>query len=174
MVFRVSFNGGFTDLSVTLYHLNNTKALYMLNMKKIFIVMIAALTGFTAEAQTKTTNSTKQAAPPRTYASATPSSFESDLISSGKVRFSKAFKQGDGKDFVAIYSIRNTGERNLEQNRPIQVKLGRESFDSVFTKTTADMAAKWKILDKYITDNKISLTEERGWVNVLTYYNGLQ
>ncbi len=136
--------------------------------------MIAACAGISAGAQTKTTNSTKVAAPPRTYATATPSSFRSDLISSGKVRFTKTLKPGENNDVITIYSIRNTGERNLEQNRPIQIRLSRESFDSVFTKTSADMAARWKTLDKYITDNKLSLTEERGWVTILSYYNELQ
>lgn len=104
----------------------------------------------------------------------TPSSFENTLVN-GILNFTKVLKpSGDGKEFVAFYYVRKASDAGFNNRKPVQVSLSQQSFDSVFTKTTADLATRWPALNKYIEANKISLTTEGGWVAAITHFNGMQ
>ena len=141
-------------------------------MKKITIIPILLLAVFICHAQTAT-QFKHVAAPPRVYATATPSAFETSLTQ-GKITLYKTYKKGDTKDFETIYTIINNAGRSVDNRRPIHVAMNQTSFDSVFTRVSAEMSDKWPILNKYITENKLSLTDEKGWISVINYYNGLQ
>ncbi len=140
-------------------------------IKQLFILAGFLLTGVFCLAQKKT-NTTPPASPARSTVNATTNSFESTLVT-GNLNFIKTFQPGDGKDFVAVYSLAKTDDASFNNRKPIQISLSRQSFDSVFTKTSSDLAAKWNQLNKYIESNKILLSEEKGWMNVISYFNGL-
>lgn len=140
-------------------------------MKKIVFATLLIVSGFMAGAQSKP-NFPKVAAPPRTIATATASSFESPLVQ-GTLILSKIFKQGDGKEFVTVYTLAKD-DAYFNGRKPIQISLSRQSFDSVFTRTTADLAARWPALNKYVEDNKLSLTTEKAWMDVITHFNGMR
>ena len=139
-------------------------------MRQVFILISFLFIGFFSFAQKKTASA--PVLPPRTVSIATATSFESTLVT-GNLSFIKTFQQGDGKDFVAVYSVAKTNDASFNNRKPIQVSLSRQSFDSVFTKTSSDLAAKWNQLNKYVESNKISLSDEKGWMNVINYFNSL-
>lgn len=120
---------------------------------------------------------TKPAAPkttvaPKVIATATPSSFEASLVQ-GILTLNKELKKGDGTDFIAVYTlIKNDAAFN--NRKPIKIALTKQSFDSVFTRTTADLAAKWPLLNKHIEDNKLSLTTENDWIILISLFNNLR
>ncbi len=114
----------------------------------------------------------KTTAAPKTIATATPSSFEASLVQ-GTLTLNKELKQGDGKDFIAVYTLLKD-DAGFNGRKPIRVSLSRQSFDSVFTRTTADLAAKWPILNKHIEDNKLTLTSENDWINLISLFNNLR
>lgn len=144
----------------------------ILFMKRITIIPILLLSGFIGQAQTAS-QFKHVAAPPRVYASATPSSYETNLTQ-GKIILSKTFKKGDTEDFETIYTLINNAGRSVDNRKPIRVAMNQRSFDSVFTRVSAEMSDKWPVLNKYITENKLSMADEKGWISVINYYNSLQ
>ena len=140
-------------------------------MKSFLLVTALVILAVSGMAQTKPT-APKTTAAPKTIATATPSSFEASLVQ-GTLTLNKELKQGDGKDFIAIYTLLKN-DAGFNGRKPIQVSLSRQSFDSVFTRTTADLAAKWPLLNKHIEDNKLTLTTENDWINLINLFNNLR
>ncbi len=99
-------------------------------------------------------------------------SFESSLVS-GTISLNKSFKQGDGKDIIVVYSLQKN-DPYFNGRKPIPISLSKQSYDSVFTKTTSDLAGKWAVMNQYITENKIPLSTEKGWIDIITYFNKLK
>lgn len=129
------------------------------------VLCALALTGY---AQTKTTSTAT-----RNQATVTPSGFETSLVQ-GTLTLNKSFKQIDGgKDFVPVYSLQKN-DAGFNNRKPVQVSLSRQSFDSVFTKTTSDLATRWPLLNKYIEENRLTLTTENDWIAIITWFNGLR
>ena len=100
------------------------------------------------------------------------SSFESSLVS-GTISLNKSFKPGDGKEIIVVYSLQKN-DPYFNGRKPITISLSKQSYDSVFTKTTSDLAGKWALMNQYITEKKISLTTENGWVDIITHFNQLK
>lgn len=129
------------------------------------VFCVLTLTGY---AQTKTATATT-----KNQATVTPSGFEASLVQ-GTLTLNKSFKQIDGgKEFVSVYSLQKD-DAGFNNRKPIQVSLSRQSFDSVFTKTTSDLASRWSLLNKYIEENRLTLTTENDWVSVISWFNGLR
>lgn len=140
-------------------------------MKSFFVLTALVLLSVNGLAQTKPA-APKTTVAPKVIATATPSSFEASLVQ-GILTLNKELKQGDGKDFIAVYTlIKNDAAFNNRQ--PIKIALTKQSFDSVFTRTTADLAAKWPLLNKHIEENKLSLTTENDWINLISLFNNLR
>lgn len=134
-------------------------------MKSLYLFTALVVLALSGSAQTKP-------AAPKTVTTATPSSFEASLVQ-GTLTLNKALKQGEGRDFIAVYTLLKN-DAGFNGRKPIQVSLSRQSFDSVFTKTTADLAARWPLLNKHIEDNKLSLTTENDWINLISLFNSLR
>ncbi|HEY1019674.1 MAG TPA: hypothetical protein VGE25_11775 [Sediminibacterium sp.] len=140
-------------------------------MKSFFVFTALFILAVNGMSQTKPA-ATKTTAAPKTIATATPSSFEASLVQ-GTLTLNKELKQGDGKDFIAVYTLLKN-DAGFNGRKPIQISLSRQSFDSVFTKTTADLAAKWPTLNKHIEENKLSLTTENDWISLINLFNNLR
>ena len=138
-------------------------------MKKIVLIVLGSMIGLSVQAQAKKSSNAPVSAKP-TQETATPISFETSLAS-GTLTLNKAFKQGDGKDFLTIYTLSKNKDASFNNQKPISISLSRKSFDSVFTNTSAELASKYAALNKYVTDNKISLTDENGWIALIRHYN---
>lgn len=134
-------------------------------MKSFLLVTALVILAVSGMAQTKPTA-------PKTIATATPSSFEASLVQ-GTLTLNKELKQGDGKDFITVYTLLKN-DVAFNGRKPIRVSLSRQSFDSVFTRTTADLAAKWPVLNKHIEDNKLTLTTENDWISLINLFNNLR
>ncbi len=131
------------------------------------------MAGITANAQAKKTNATTTpAAAPAVSTTAVFSSFESSLAA-GVLSFNKVQSKSDGEGLITYYTLSKTSDASFNNRKPIRIGLSRQSFDSVFTKTSAEMAGKWNKLNKYVTDHNISLTTEKGWIAIVDYYNSL-
>lgn len=140
-------------------------------MKSFFVFTALFILAVNGMAQTKPA-ATKPTTAPKTIATATPSSFEASLVL-GTLTLNKELKQGEGKDFIAVYTLLKN-DAGFNGRKPIRVSLSRQSFDSVFTRTTADLAAKWPVLNKHIEDNKLTLTTENDWINLISLFNNLR
>jgi hypothetical protein len=143
-------------------------------MKKIFTLLVLTTAVLFADAQTKKTNvSPAPAAKSPVSSTATLTSFETSLVQ-GKLTLRKTFnKSSDGALFTTNYSVVNSTSRASDNSKVVSISLNRESFEMVFTRGTTDMTDKLPTLNKFISDKNISLTEEKGWVAVLDYYNNL-
>ncbi|MBI2282608.1 MAG: hypothetical protein HYU71_02755 [Bacteroidetes bacterium] len=137
-------------------------------MRSFLLPAVCCFLTLSGYAQTKTTTPVT-----RNQATVTPSGFEASLVQ-GTLTLNKSFKQIDGgKDFVPVYSLQKN-DAGFNNRKPVQVSLSRQSFDSVFTKTTSDLASRWPLLNKYIEENHLTLTTENDWISIITWFNGLR
>lgn len=133
-------------------------------MKKIISVLILSGLVFICKAQSSS----------GTGKTLTPSAFEATLVN-GPLSLFKEFKPtGEGKEFIPRYFLRKKNDPGFNNRKPLQVALSKQSFDSVFTRTSSDMAARWPALSRYLEDNRISLTTEQGWITAITHFNNMQ
>lgn len=123
-----------------------------------------------APAQAKT-NSTKATTNPKPVLNANINTFESD-IAYGKLILTKTLHQTENKELVTSYKLFDRYDRNFNNRKPLNVSLSKQSFDNAFA-NTIEMAAKLPLLNKFINENKLVLSEENGWVAIVNYYNSL-
>ena len=146
-------------------------------MRQILILLLFSIIGLFAAAQSKT-NSTKPVATTKPNASTKPvinstiNSFETD-IAYGKLILTKTTKQEGNADLITTYKVFDRNDRTFNNRTPLMITLTKQSFNNTFSNTTTEMAAKLPLLLKYIDDNKLVLSEEKGWINVINYYNSL-
>ncbi len=99
-------------------------------------------------------------------------SFETNLVP-GDLTLTKGYQKGDGQAFETIYTLIKLKDVSFNNRKAVKISLSRKSFDSVFTYVSAEASGRRAILDKYITDQKISLNDEQGWIALVKYYNSL-
>jgi len=107
--------------------------------------------------------------PPTVGKTAEALSFSSNLAE-GKLIFTKVFKRDNSNAFVPSYSLQNPSHNN---GQPLEIKLNKENFDTYF-KTTQELSSKWTQVVKFAQEKNLSYTEEKGWMSLIGYYNGLQ
>ena len=140
-------------------------------MRHFLILLFYSIIGLVASAQSKT-NSTKAVASPKPVINSTINSFETD-IAYGKLILTKTTKQEGNADLITTYKVFDRNDRTFNNRTPLMITLTKQSFNNTFSNTTTEMAAKLPLLLKYIDDNKLVLSEEKGWINVINYYNSL-
>lgn len=143
-------------------------------IKQPIMLVSFLLAGMVSYAQTgsSTGSSGKVKTVDKIGPTATVTSFESSLVT-GNLSLIKIFVQGETKEFVPVYNLSKSNDPTFNNRQPVQISLSRQSFDSVFTKTNAELSGKWNLLNKYVENNKIVLSEEKGWVAVISYFNSL-
>lgn len=99
------------------------------------------------------------------------------VIAPGRLSLSKSFSQNQTANETAAYTtsyfLTLTADNSFNNRKPVKIGLSRKSFDSVFTRGSSDMAAKYPALNNFVTANKIVLSEEDGWVKVINFFNQL-
>lgn len=145
----------------------------------MFLALLIIFTGLLAHAQTesKPGGNTIKAANPvskktEVAKEGTVVGFQTNLVP-GDLTLTKGYQKGDGLAFETVYTLIRSKDPVANNRKPIRIGLSRKSFDSVFTYVSAEMSARRVILDKYITDQKISLNSEKGWIDLVRYYNNL-
>ena len=103
---------------------------------------------------------------------ATVVSFEKTLAA-GSLTLTKGYFKGDGELFETVYSLVKYSDASFNNRKPVRIGLSRKSYDSVFTHGSSELAGKYAVLNKYITDHNISLNDEKGWIALIRYYNDL-
>ncbi|MEO7531424.1 MAG: hypothetical protein ABIS69_08435 [Sediminibacterium sp.] len=148
-------------------------------MKKILILLIFISAGLLAAAQNKVNNLVRADAVAKSPTKAvitakegTVVSYESNLVA-GKLSLTRGYQQGEGTAFETIYTLVKHNDPTFNNRKPVRIGISRKSYDSVFTRGSAELAAKYPVLNKYITDSKISLDNEQGWIALINYYNAL-
>ena len=141
-------------------------------MKRLLLLLMATAIWFAGDAQAKTNATRAASATPKIIPTTTPTSFETNLAQ-GKINLTKAFKKTDGSQFLVVYSISYATARAANNRKSMEIKLDQTSFDAIFSAPSSEMSGKTGQLNKYILDHKISLTEEKGWTDLINYYNGL-
>lgn len=101
-----------------------------------------------------------------------PTAFQTSLVQ-GKLTLNKSLlKNTSGDSFTSLYEVvALTDSALLNNGQPVSIQLNPQSFESLFTKTTPTLSAKWAFISKYVKDKKLQLTEESGWVAALGYFN---
>lgn len=149
-------------------------------MKKIFALFLFAITVSAAQAQTQTTIKPPNRNPIKPAASVSKSIpvakdaivvGYAKVISPGRLSLTKVFGESDGKALMVNYTLTMGSDPNFR--KPVRIGLSKKSFDSVFTHGSAELASRYAVMNKYVTDNNISLDNEQGWVKVVKYYNNL-
>ncbi|MES2371410.1 MAG: hypothetical protein V4557_02445 [Bacteroidota bacterium] len=146
-------------------------------MKKMFFILLIIFTGLLAHAQTETKSNTLTPAAPvskkiEVAKEGAVSSFETNLVPGG-LTLTKGSKNGDGLAFETFYTLVRSKDPVLNNRKPIKIGLSRKSFDSVFTYVSAELSARRVQLERYVTEQKISLDTEKGWIDLVRYYNSL-
>ena len=148
-------------------------------MKKMFFLLLIIFTALVSHAQTETKaggNPLKAAAPVSRKIEVAKegivSSFETNLVP-GDLTLTKRYQQGDGVGAETIYALVRSKDPVLNNRKPIRIGLSRKSFDSVFTYVSAELSARRVQLDRYVTEKKISLDTEKGWIDLIRHYNSL-
>lgn len=137
-------------------------------MRSFLLSAVCCILTLTGYAQTKTSSTGT-----KNQTTVTPSGFETSLVQ-GTLTLNKSFKQIEGgKDFIAIYSLQKN-DAGFNNRKPVQVSLSRQSLDSVFTKTTSDLATRWPLVNRYIEENHLTLTTENDWISIISWFNGLR
>lgn len=101
------------------------------------------------------------------------SEFESTLVQ-GNLTLTKTYKQGDGDKVVITYHIARSNDPDAGSRKPEKISLTKAAFDDYFTKNAAALGNRLQVLNQFITDNHISMEEEKGWVAVLKHYNNIR
>ena len=140
-------------------------------MKTLLYIFFFSAVSLAASAQSKT-NTTKATSNPKPVVNSNINTFESDIVY-GKLILTKSTHQVENKELVTTYKLLDRYDQTFNNRNPLMVTLTKQSFDNVFTNTTTDMAAKLPLLNKFIDENKLVLSEEKGWVAVVNYYNSL-
>jgi hypothetical protein len=150
--------------------------LYILFMKKTLLLVLVLCAGLLAVAQNaKPTNTIPRAPEVKTLTvakEATITGYES-TIAAGRLSLAKVMTQTDGPYFKTGYTLTLFADNSFNNRKPVKIGLSRKSFDSVFTRGSAEMNSKYPLLNKYVSDYKISLDEEKGWIAVIKYFNSL-
>lgn len=94
-------------------------------------------------------------------------------IAAGRLSLAKVITAEEGEPVVQGYTLTLYSDNSFNNRKPVKIGLSRKSFDSVFTRGSAEMVAKYPKLNKYVTDNKLSLSEEKGWISIIEYFNTL-
>jgi hypothetical protein len=103
---------------------------------------------------------------------ATAIGYSSDL-SQGKITFTKTFVPGDGQQFKAVYTLALNENPSINNGKKVPVSLSKNALQDFFT-THAVISDKWASVNRYITDNKIALDDEKGWIAAIQYFNNMQ
>lgn len=148
-------------------------------MKKMFFLFVIIFTGLLAHAQTEGKSGGNPLKPAARVSKkievakeGTVTSYETNLVA-GVLSLTKGAQKGDGLAFETIYTLVRSKDPVLNNRKPIRIGLSRKSFDSVFTYVSAEMSARRVLLDRYVTEQKILLDTEKGWVDLVRYYNSL-
>lgn len=130
-------------------------------MKTLLFCVFILLTTVTSHAQIKPNQTVSM------------SEFESTLVQ-GNLTLTKTYKQGDGNKTEITYTIARSNDPNTANRKPEKISLSKASFDAYFTKNAAALGNRLDILNQFISDNHISLEEEKGWIAVLKHYNNIR
>jgi hypothetical protein len=159
--------------------LYRTGLAYTSFMKKMLFLFLIIVTGLFAHAQTegKPGGNTIKAATPvskkvEVAKEGIAMSFETNLVP-GDLTLTKGYQKGDGEAFETFYTLIKRKDPTFNNRKPVRISLSRKSFDSVFTYVSTEMSAKRALLDKYMTEQKISPNNEQGWIALVRYYNNL-
>lgn len=147
-------------------------------MKSKYFLILFLVTGLIANAQ-KAANSPKASATkssavtPQTFNIVGPTNYESSLIQ-GKLTLNKKFAKDAGTSgYTLSYSLVSSNEKSPIKDKPLEMKLSKDFYETVFLKASPEIADKSAYLNKFVSDRNISLADEKGWVEVIRYFNAL-
>ena len=125
-----------------------------------------------ANAQTSTAS--KKADPPLIARSATILYFESTLAS-GKLNFCKTMTRDQETSNTSLSYMLSVSEntKTFNNGKPLGIKLSRDFFEGAFMRSSPEIADKSAALTRFVQDKNISLTDEKGWISLINYYNSL-
>jgi len=121
------------------------------------------------------TNATK-AVPvvaPKVFNVVGPSEYESSLVS-GKLTLNRSYVKDQGSNSYKLsYTIVSSDLGSSDKVKTLELKLSKDFFEVAFLKFSADISARSASLSKFVQEKNLSLTDEKGWVDLVRYFNAL-
>ena len=110
---------------------------------------------------------------PKVYSAVSPGMVQSSLVE-GKVTLYKSFLKDPNSDaFKLVYTMLSSNSNSPASEKPVEIKLTKEYFETVFLRSTTDIANKSAYLNKFVQDKKLTLSDEKSWISVIGFYNDL-
>ena len=53
------------------------------------------------------------------------------------------------------------------------MKLSKDFYETIFLKASPEISDKSASLNKFVTERNISLADEKGWIEIIRYFNAL-
>ena len=147
-------------------------------MKSKYFLILFLLTGLIANAQ-KAANSPKANATksstvtPQTFNIVGPTNYESSLIQGKLILYKKFAKDAGNSGYTLSYSLTSSNEKSPIKDKPLEMKLSKDFYETVFLKASPEIADKSAYLNKFVSERNISLADEKGWIEVIRYFNAL-
>ena|GEM_PF-950601 len=148
------------------------------HMKSKYFLIFFLLTGLVSNAQ-KTANSPKANATksnvvtPQTFNVVGPTNYESSLIQ-GKLTLNKKFAKDAGNSgYTLSYTLISSNEKSPIKDKPLEMKLTKDFYETIFLKASPEISDKSASLNKFVTERNISLSDEKGWIEIIRYFNAL-
>ncbi len=146
-------------------------------MKYLYILTGFFLTASLTQAQTKTSSNTPVQAQQRGVnvpKTISPSSFESPIVNGKLTMLRTTERDANGNPTPPSYSIICYEDPSfLNNGKAVDVRLTQLSFESFFNSNAA-IASKKQAVVKFVQEKNLPLTEEKGWINALKYFNSLK
>lgn len=93
-------------------------------------------------------------------------------IAAGELTLIKSLqKSGEGSSMVLSYSVTKRNDNSFNGGKPLSVTLDAGSFDALFSQSS--LSSRRSQVRKYVADHNLSLSDEKGWVAAIRYYNGI-
>ncbi len=143
-------------------------------MKYLYILTAFILITSLAQAQTKTSSKAPIQAQQRGVnvpKTISPSSFESPIVNGRLTMIRITERDANGNATPPTYSIICYEDpKFLNEGKAVDVRLTQLSFESFFNSNAA-ISSKKQAVVKYVQEKNLPLTEEKGWIAALKYFN---
>jgi hypothetical protein len=141
----------------------------------IFLFSFFAVTIVTAQTATPK-KSSAPAAPAQQRGVAvpkniSPTTFESQIVNGKLTLIKTVTRDANGNPQTPTYSVTCYDDpKFLNNGKALEIRLTQLSFETLFS-SNSTLSAKKQDLAKFVQQNNINLTDEKGWITTIKHFN---
>lgn len=146
-------------------------------MKQVGIFLFSFFAVVFVNAQTATPKKTSVPATPTQQRGVAvpkniaPTSFESQIVNGKLTLIKTVTRDGNGNPQTPSYSVICYDDpKFLNNGKAVDIRLTQLSFESFFSSNNA-LSSKKQDLAKFVQQNNINLTDEKGWIATIKHFN---